>query len=82
MASFQPHAEYSETADALYVALGEAEVALTRELDDRRLIDLSEDGQIVGIEFLDVSGGVDLRGVPLRDEVGKLIRDFPFRVLA
>jgi uncharacterized protein YuzE len=80
--SFQPHAEYHETADAIYVSRSDAEVQRTRSLDDRRMIDLSEDGGVVGVEFLDVSGGVDLSEIPFRHEVERLLSDFHFRIFA
>ena len=43
MTSFRPHAEYSRTADAVYVQLLDAEVDRTRSLGDRRMIDLVEE---------------------------------------
>ena len=79
---FQPHAEYHETADAVYVYLSDAEARRTRSLDDRRMIDLSKDGGVVGVEFLDVSGGVDLSEIPFKHEVERLLSDFHFRVFA
>ena len=80
--SFEPRAEYSQTVDAVYVHLANAEVDRTRSLDDRRMIDVSKDGVIVGIEFLDVSAGIDLRDVPFKSEVERLLSDFHFRVFA
>ena len=46
--------------DALYIRFSDARVAGGRELDDRRHLDLDGDGGFIGIEFLNVSEGVDL----------------------
>jgi uncharacterized protein YuzE len=81
MSAFKPHATYSESADAVYVYLGEGDVSRSRILDDRRIIDLAEDGHVLGIEFLDASDGLDLRDTPFKQEVGTLVREFKFPVL-
>jgi len=65
MSGFRPDAKYSPTADAIYVYLSDQPVAYNRELDDHRLIDYSANGAVVGIEFLGVSGGIDLSNIPL-----------------
>jgi uncharacterized protein YuzE len=65
MRDFRPYARFSPSADAIYVYLSDQPVAYTRELDDYRLIDYSADGAVVGIEFLAVSGGIDLGDIPL-----------------
>ena len=63
------------------MAVSDTEAARTRSLDDRRLIDLDADGEVAAIEILDASAGVDLRNVPSRQEVEKLIGGLPFLVL-
>jgi uncharacterized protein YuzE len=75
MREFRPHASFSPTADAIYVYLNDQPVAYTKELDDYRLIDYSADGAVAGIEFLGVSGGIDLSDIPFEKTVGQLIRD-------
>jgi len=47
--------EYDRRADAIYIRLKEAEVATTRELEDNLIVDLDEQGRLVGIELLFVS---------------------------
>jgi uncharacterized protein YuzE len=69
---------YSETADALYVQLQEADVEKTVPLDDLRIIDYASDGSVVGVEFLDASTGLDLRGLPKGDQVATLILGLRF----
>jgi uncharacterized protein YuzE len=75
MKEFRPHARFSPTADAIYVYLNDQPVAYTKELDDYRLIDYSADGAVVGIEFLGVSGGIDLSDIPFEKTVEQLIGD-------
>lgn len=68
--------DYDREADVLYVRLApNAKVAKTHPLDDMRLIDYSEDGAVVGIEFIDASEGVELGGVPFARKVEQLIGD-------
>jgi uncharacterized protein YuzE len=73
MPRFRPRAEHSEESDAIYVRLTAAEVKRSTQLDDARIIDLSADGAVVGIEFLGVGGGVDLSDIPHRQTVERLI---------
>lgn len=68
---------YDTETDSLYVYLAglEAGVASTdRRLDERRLIDYDRYGQPIGIELLEVSRGVDLRGLPSANEIRAAIR--------
>lgn len=46
------HADYDREADALYIQLRDGEVARTIEVDDSRILDLADDGTVVGIEVL------------------------------
>ena len=75
---------YDTDADALYVRLREGASARQATLDDARIIDYSEDGAVLGVEFLGASDGVDLDDVPFAPTVAKLIHDsgLPIRVLA
>jgi uncharacterized protein YuzE len=66
---------YDEEADALYVQLNDLPSARTTAVDDLRLIDYSADGRVVGVEFLQVSGGIDLSTLPFMHKIEKLIRD-------
>jgi uncharacterized protein YuzE len=79
-----PYVTYDEDADALYVCLSDAEVAETRNLGDLRLIDYSADGAVVGVEFISVSQGVDLDGVPFGPTVAAAIGDtgLPIKIYA
>ena len=52
--------EYSKTADALYVYFREIEVARSEDIQDGVVVDFDDQGQIVGIEILDVSSKLSL----------------------
>ncbi|MPZ23931.1 MAG: DUF2283 domain-containing protein [Dehalococcoidia bacterium] len=75
---------YDEEADAIYVYLRELSVTRTERLDDIRLIDYSDDGAVVGIEFLSVSEGIDLADIPFARTVEKLLGNsgYRFRIFA
>ena len=70
-----PYLTYDEDADVLYVSLADGDVAETRSLGDLRLIDVTEDGMVHGVEFVSASHGVDLDGVPFARLVASVIGD-------
>lgn len=45
-------AEYDRDADAVYIRLADGEVARTVEVDDYRILDLDEQGNVIGLEVL------------------------------
>jgi len=47
--------EYSKEADAIYVYFREEYVAKSKEIEDGVIIDFDRNGQLIGIEVLDVS---------------------------
>ena len=47
--------EYDREADAIYIQLKAAEIATTKEVADNLVLDIAEDGSVVGIELLFVS---------------------------
>ena len=50
-------------------------VVRTRALDENRLLDLDDTGEVLGIELLNVSHGVVLAGLPFSDELAALLRE-------
>jgi len=64
---------YDREADALYVRLSGSPVAKTSSLDDFRMIDYSADGSVVGVEFIDVTAGIDLEDVPFNQKIEEII---------
>jgi uncharacterized protein YuzE len=73
---------YSETADALYVQLSEADIARTTPVDDVRIVDYARDGSVVGVEFLAASDGLKLAGLPEKPRLEALIKGLRFPIFA
>lgn len=46
---------YDKEADALYIELRKGDFAKNKKIDDFTIIDLDKQGNILGIELLDVS---------------------------
>ena len=59
----------------LYVRFSEEPIDHTVQVDDLRVIDYSVDNAVVGLEFVDASGGVDLRDMPFRARTEALLGD-------
>lgn len=53
-------ADYDHEADALYVRLSDRQRSRSVEIDDVTFVDLADDDEAVGIEFLYPSVGLDL----------------------
>jgi uncharacterized protein YuzE len=68
-------------ADAAYVHLSGRPYAYGRDLDDRRRVDYASDGTPIGIELLQVSFGVDTRGLPTPQDVARLLAAHHIRVV-
>lgn len=79
-----PAATYDQEADILYVRLLDDEpVARQTFVDDVRIVDHSEDGSVVGVEFVGASDGVELADVPFAQQIEELIggSGHSFRIL-
>ncbi len=64
---------YDTDADAMFVWFRDRSPNLrTRILDDNRFILVDDEG-VVGLEFLFVSSGLDLEGVPQADEIRRAL---------
>ena len=46
---------YDKEADAIYIEFRKGEFAKNKKIDDYTIIDLDEEGNILGIELLEVS---------------------------
>lgn len=46
---------YDKEADAMYIEFRDGEFAKNKKIDDFTIIDLDKDGNILGIELLEVS---------------------------
>lgn len=73
---------YDEAADAVYVYFERRDVDRTDQLTDRVNVDYATDGTPIGVEFLDVSLGIDPGNVPHRADVARLLEERQFRVFA
>ncbi len=76
------HLTYDEAADAVYVYFTRNEVDRTDEVSSQVYVDYDANGDPVGIEFLDVSDGIDLNDIPRRDDVARLLEGRDFRIYA
>ncbi len=78
-----PRVSYDEEGDILFIEFSDAPVARTRE-GGSVWVNVYEavDGSIVAVEFVNAHAGIDLRYVPLRDQIEPLLRpfDIPVRV--
>ncbi len=73
---------YDEEADAVYIRLTDKGYSYGEELDPERRIDYAVDGTPVGVELLCVSTGVDVRDLPERESIARLLASHRIRVLA
>jgi uncharacterized protein YuzE len=77
------HVEYDSEADAIYITLREPEGAVETEfVDEARYVDYDEAGNVVGIELLGVSQGIDLSGLPEAADLAKALNAIPHPDLA
>ncbi len=74
--------EYDESVDAAYLTVSDEPWARQERLDDARGVNYAADGSVIGIEVLSPRRkGVLLDGLPLRDDVVRVLRSVGFRVL-
>ena len=74
--------EYDQKADAVYVRLLNEPVAYTKSLDEARNVDYSATDEPVGVEWMCVSEGIDLSGIPQADRISDLLFGKSFKVFA
>jgi len=75
--------QHSERANLIYVQFDDRDVAysenISRGREYDRGVDYAADGTPVGVEFLNVSRGIDLTDVPRADEIARLLRENEIR---
>jgi len=74
--------QYDSNADCAYILINNLLHAYSKELDETRVIDYAEDGTVIGVELLYVSGGVDISGLPYQSEIEKLLEKHGIKVYA
>jgi uncharacterized protein YuzE len=66
---------YDPEADCAYIRFRLGKVGREDILDDARVVDYGADGELVGVELLDVSHvPVQLDGLPRSADIAKLLR--------
>ena len=68
--------EYSKTADAIYVYFREVEAARSEDVQEGIVVDFDAQGQLVGIEILDVSSRLSVK-----DLVNVSIENLPLELV-
>ncbi len=74
------HVTYDSEADAIYVRLrdgGRGAAKRTVDLGGHRYVNYDAAGNVLGVEFLVVSRGIDLTDVPEAGRVAKALRAIP-----
>ena len=72
--------EYDPEADAIFASfrhINPGEDRGATVLDDCRMIHYDAANEVIGVEFLGVSEGIDLTDVPRADEIAAALRAFP-----
>ena len=66
---------YDSDADALYIKFREpAGKVETEFIDVSRYVDYDEHDNVVGVEILDVTMGIDLTGLPEAERIAEALR--------
>ncbi len=73
---------YSDESDAVYIQLSDAKIVRTQVIDDARFVDYDANGDVVGVELLGASGGLDLRGLPEHQRLESETRVLNFPIFA
>lgn len=74
--------EHDKEANAIYVYMSDAGYHHGNELDPDRRVDYALDGSAIGIEFLNVSQGVDVRDLPSEDQLVQELEKVGVKVLS
>lgn len=73
---------YDYNSDCAYILINDLPHAYSKEVDEARFVDYAEDGTVIGVELLYVSGGVDISELPYESEIGKLLEKHDIKVFA
>ncbi|PZC49864.1 MAG: Uncharacterized protein YuzE [Chloroflexi bacterium] len=72
-----PDLRYDDEADAIYISLRKGTHRGGREAGPHTIVYYGTDGEVLGVEFIVVSQGIDLTGVPEAERVADLLRAIP-----
>ncbi len=74
--------EYDESVDAAYLTVSDDDWHHQVRLDDARGINYAADGSVIGVEILSPRRkGVNLDGLPFRDDIARVLQAVSFRIL-
>jgi uncharacterized protein YuzE len=73
--------EYSDDVDIVYIHLSRKRITRTVIVDDGRIVDYDAAGEVVGVELLWASQGLDLRGLPEQERLQAQLRVLRFPVI-
>ena len=73
---------HHRAADAVVIVLSDEPVGWSRQLDPDRRVDFGEDGRVVAVAFERVSWGVELRELPERRLIARLLAEHCVRTIA
>jgi len=75
--------KHDPEADALYIRLLDEASSSTETIDDSRFVDYTVSGHLKGVEFLDVSKGLRVAGLPVIDTAALAaeLRHAGFRII-
>jgi uncharacterized protein YuzE len=68
---------YDDEASAIWIGLRDGESRGAREVSPHTLVHYGTKGEVLGVEFIVVSQGIDLTDVPEADRVAGLLRAIP-----
>ena len=66
--------KHDKMADAIYIKLSDKPYAYGRDLDDLRRVDYASYNTPIGVELLCVSEGVNLYGLPHKEEIAVILK--------
>ncbi len=66
--------KHDAQADAIYISFNNKPYAYGKDLDDERRIDYASDHTPIGVELLCISKGVNLDGLPRKDEIAEVLK--------
>ncbi len=72
--------EHDKEVDTVYVSLSEKPYAYTKRLDDMRYVDYAADKTPIGMEFLGVSYGVNVSGLPDAQQISQVLEEKGIKV--
>ena len=72
---------HHHAADAVVIVFSDEPVGWSRQLDPDRRVDYGEDGRVVAVAFERVSWGVELRELPARPLIARLLGEHCIRTI-